>query len=202
MNKKEVLNQIKDLLKFNQVDEKFLDAKLEDGETIVRVDADDFAKDLPIMIVTEEGTDVLTDGTYTLEDGRVLEVVEGVISSITVTEEEEVVEEIVEELSSDVTEEEEVEEVVEEEVVEDNSNTIALETRIEQLEEMLKEMLDNQSNTATAVEMMSKVIVDLGGNPADTEPLNIKSNFSSQEKKKNSNTIDSKLEEIRNIRRK
>jgi len=203
MNKKDALEQIKNLLKFNEevvedttvtVEESFSDAMLVDGETMVRVDADEFAEGLPIFIVTEDGSDVLPDDTYTLEDGRVLEVVEGKISTISVPE------------STDESDETPavdtvVEEVMSEEVV-DTTIKDEMILRIEKLEETLKSMVDNQSKTATAVEMMSKLIIDLGSEvPANIEDLNFKSEYSTKiENKKNS--ITSKLEEIRNIRKK
>lgn len=83
MDKKSILKEIKNLLSFNS-DLKFLDAKLADGITIVRVEADAFAVGLPLLVVTENGLTQAPTGSHILEDGTEVVVDElGMITAIT-----------------------------------------------------------------------------------------------------------------------
>ena len=86
MNFKDKLNQIKAVL---GMDIKLESMKLEDGVTIV--EAEQFAPDFSIGIVTEEGVVAMPVGEYVLEDGKIIVVAqEGIIAEV---KEAEVVEE-------------------------------------------------------------------------------------------------------------
>lgn len=75
---KQTLNQIKSLL---SIEVKLAQVKLDDGITII--EAEQFAPDYSVGIVTTDGIVPLPVGDYTLEDGKLLSVaVEGIIASI------------------------------------------------------------------------------------------------------------------------
>ena len=85
MDKKTILKQIKELIKFSGdvVENKFLDAKLIDGTTIVRVEADAIGVGLPLFVVTEDGLIPAPAGEHTLEDGTKVYVDEaGIITDV------------------------------------------------------------------------------------------------------------------------
>lgn len=77
MNAKEQLNKIKTLL---GLEVKLEQAKLVDGAT---VEAEQFAPEFSIGIVTEEGIVPMPIGSYETEDGKIIVVeVEGIIASV------------------------------------------------------------------------------------------------------------------------
>ena len=79
MTYKNVLNQIKVLL---GMEVKLSQMKLDDGITVV--EAEEFAPDYSIGIVTDAGITPLPVGDYTLEDGTKLTVAqEGIIATVT-----------------------------------------------------------------------------------------------------------------------
>lgn len=223
MNRKETLETIKSLLKFSSEnvteevetqEEKFLDARLEDG-TIVRVDADDFAEGLEIMIVTEDGTQPAPAGEHTLEDGRVVTVEENeqgvaIISSISeVTEEDEEIDDLgrKEEKMSDETEEEsevENEEESEEESTDETEEVeeeVNLEDKINQLEALVNELIENQKVSAEAQVEMSKLVSKFASETPASEKEDVKSEFSQIKNEKRS-TFESNLESLRKMRTK
>jgi hypothetical protein len=201
MDKKSILSEIKKLINFSK-EEKFIDAK--SGDIIVRVEGEEFATKLPLLIVTPDGVIPAEDGDYTLEDGRVLTVVGGLIDSIAeaLTEEvkeEEVVEEMEEEVVEEVVEdkeedlEEEVKDKVEERVTE-------LEKKIEEMEALFTEMLSTTKATAE----FSKVVEDkienfIKGTPAELEFKGVKSGYTSV-KEENKSKYSTGIESIRNLR--
>jgi hypothetical protein len=82
MNFKDKLNQIRTVL---GMDIKLESMKLEDGVTIV--EAEQFAPDFSIGIVTEEGVIAMPVGEYVLEDGKTIVVAqEGIIAEVKETE--------------------------------------------------------------------------------------------------------------------
>ena len=94
MNNKTILNKVKELL---GMEVKLEQRKLEDGVTVI--EADEFAPDNEVMIVTEDEQMIpLPVGEYVMEGGEQVLVVteEGLISEIK-AKEEEVEEEVVEE---------------------------------------------------------------------------------------------------------
>lgn len=84
MNYKNVLNQVKHLL---SMEVKLEQMKLMDGVTVV--EAESFAPEFSVGIVTEEGLVPLPAGNYELEDGKMLMVeVDGIIKEVKEKEEE------------------------------------------------------------------------------------------------------------------
>ena len=78
MNFKDKLNQIKAVL---GMDIKLEKMKLEDGVTVV--EAEQFAPDFSIGIITEEGAVAMPVGEYVLEDGKTIVVAqEGIIAEV------------------------------------------------------------------------------------------------------------------------
>ena len=121
MKSNKVIEQIKNVLNLNE-EVKLEQAKLDNGTVI---EADSFESGVEVFIVTEDEKVALPIGEYSLEDGKLLVVVEeGVISEIKETEEE------VEE-----TEEEEVEvEAADEEV------TYATKEELEEVKSLVEEI--------------------------------------------------------------
>jgi hypothetical protein len=62
--------------------EKFTDAKLNDGTTIIRFDGE-LAVGTAVMAVTEQGELPLPDGDYTLEDGTMFTTASGIVTAVT-----------------------------------------------------------------------------------------------------------------------
>ena len=123
MKSNKVIEQIKNVLNLNE-EVKLEQMKLDNGTVI---EADAFESGVEVFIVTEDEKVALPIGDYTLEDGKLLVVVEeGVISEIKEEEAEEEVEE---------TEEEEVEvEAAEEEV------TYATKEELEEVKSLVEEI--------------------------------------------------------------
>jgi hypothetical protein len=217
MNKIEILKEIKNLI-FSNKEEKelnFKDSKANDGEIIVRVEADEFEVGLPLFVITEDGLIQAPAGKHTLEDGRIVEVnEEGVIVSIETPEVEEEVEtpeaeievELGEEKKEEMEEEkeeekkEEMEEEKKEVEVVDMERVIGLEKRIEELESIIKDVLETSKEVASFSsqigEKLNSVIDEM---PADKEIKKLKSESFSSERK---NKINDSLESIKNIRNK
>jgi len=107
MKATEMLNQVKNLLGVELSEEvKLEQMKLENGTVL---EAEAFEKDNEVFIVTEDEKVPVPSGEYSLEDGKILVVEEGIISDIKEMEEE-VEEEVVEE--EEATSEEELKEEV------------------------------------------------------------------------------------------
>jgi len=95
MKSQETLSQIMELL--NLQDEVKLESMKLDNGTVIEAEA--FEANQEVFIVTEDEKIALPVGEYTLEDGRILAVVEeGVIAEVRATEEEAPAEEVVEEV--------------------------------------------------------------------------------------------------------
>ena len=211
MDKANILKQIKDLIKFSAevVENKFLDAKLVDGETIVRVEAEELAVGLPLLVITEDGLIPAPTGEHTLEDGTVVVVDEaGIITAITPKAEEveapEVVEEALEEV---VEEEEEKEEVLEEEVKDEiieemKKKLLSMEERVAEVEKMMSEMLPVMKESAqfssTVLDKLDNFVKDT---PAQLEFQSIKSEYKNAVEKNKESKV-SGLEGIKNMRKK
>lgn len=127
MTIKETFAKIADLLSpYNLEKEEVVEVtlesqKLSDGTTVV--EAESFEAGQAIFIIAEDGTQIpMPVGTYEMEDGSILEVVEeGMIDSITAAEavEDEVPTEEEEEVEAESEVADVVEDVVEDEVVDD-----------------------------------------------------------------------------------
>ena len=87
MDKKKILDALK-LIKeaFVSTPEKFKDAKLKDGVTIISYEADKLDIGVAVMAVTEQGKLPLPDGDYELEDGTKFNVATGVVTAVTPVE--------------------------------------------------------------------------------------------------------------------
>lgn len=215
MDKKEIIENIKNLLKFNTTDEtpvntevevKFLDVTDTDGN-VLRVDTEELAVGEVLRVVTESGEDLTPDAEYKLEDGRIIKTdADSKIIEIIEDDKEEVVEE---EMSDEVTEEmsevtdtEVVEEVIENEneTEDTEENGSDIESRIVSLENTIKEMITNQNTLQEASMSIVKMVEKFGGTPVEEDVEDIKSTFSSEIKNKNESNIDDRLKSIREIR--
>lgn len=137
MKSNKVIEQIKNVLNLNE-EVKLEQMKLDNGTVI---EADSFESGVEVFIVTEDEKVALPIGEYTLEDGKLLVVVEeGVISEIKEAEAEEEVEE---------TEEEEVEvEAAEEEVTYATKEEL---DEVKSLVEEIKAMLEPKEDLSEEV---------------------------------------------------
>lgn len=210
MDKKTILGEIKKLINFSSDEEvkedtKFVDAKANGGEIIVRVEADAFEVGLPLFVVTEEGLVPAPAGEHILEDGTRLVVDEAGVITAVETAEEEVAEEpaIVEEMAEETTEEkkeEELEEEVKEEVKDEKIQE--LEERIAEIEKMMTEMLSMSKETAKfSASVLDKLDTFVKETPAQLEFKSIKSEYNQMVKDNKENKF-SGLESFRNIRKK
>jgi len=130
MKATEMLNQVKNLLGVELSEEvKLEQMKLENGTVL---EAEAFEKDNEVFIVTEDEKVPVPSGEYSLEDGKILVVEEGIISDIKEMEEE--VEE--EEATSD--EEEMEQEELKEEVYASKDEVSELKAIIEDLKAKLE----------------------------------------------------------------
>jgi len=149
------MNKIKALLNMHSEVKLMAEAKLVDG-TAIGTDADAFADGVLVYVLGEDGEKMpLPSGAYELEDGKVIEVVDGEIASLKEAESSEAVEE---EMSSDSVEEKATEEVVEEKTEIDLSNYITKEefmSAVESLSNDFSAKLD--ALTSANKEELSKV---------------------------------------------
>lgn len=68
---------------FKSTEQKFKDAKLNDGTTVISYEADKLDVGVAVMAVTESGKLPLPDGDYTLEDGTMFNVANGMVTAVT-----------------------------------------------------------------------------------------------------------------------
>ena len=136
MNNRTILNKVKELL---GMEVKLEQRKLEDGVTVI--EADEFAPDNEVMIVTEDEQMIpLPVGEYVMEGGEQVLVVteEGLISEIK-AKEEEVEEEVVEEEAKKDEEEKEEEMAEESRPIKKTVESIVKETFFTEIENLKKE---------------------------------------------------------------
>ena len=86
-DKDKFLSALKGLKESFTVAQKFVDAKLADGTTIIRYEGDSLDIGVAVMAVTEQGAIALPDGDYDLEDGTKFSIVAGLVSAVTPAEE-------------------------------------------------------------------------------------------------------------------
>lgn len=213
MNKSEVVNKIKELLKFEkEVEAKFIDVVTTEG-VILSQENEDFVIGETIMIKGVEGAVVATEGDYLLEDGRTIMVdAEGVLAEIkeAKAEETEVEAEVEVEMAEDgvvtVSDENKEIDVITDEVVaeiaeveDQNSPDVKMEGRIKDLEDLIRELVTKQGKLVEANVAMASIIEDYG-NETTKEDLNIiKTEFSVKD---NKSDRDSALDAISKFRRK
>jgi hypothetical protein len=213
MDKKSILGEIKKLINFNaeETKEAFKDAKV--GDLIIRVEGEDFAVGLPVLIVTEDGAIPASPdlaGEHVLEDGRIIVLDEaGVITEVreAVGEVEELAEEVKEEEKMEeedkiekLTEEvkKEIETLIEEKEMKKYGD---LEKRVEEMESIIKEMMEVNKETANFSSAVVKKLEDfVKDTPAEQSFKSIKTEYSAQNEK--GNKIKTNLEVIKNLRKK
>jgi len=84
MDKSKLLEGLKKIKEaFVSVEQKFVDAKLNDGVTVIRYDGDKLDIGVPVNVVTEQGVMAIPDGDYSLEDGTTFTIAGGVVSAVT-----------------------------------------------------------------------------------------------------------------------
>ena len=146
MNNKTILNKVKELL---GMEVKLEQRKLEDGVTVI--EADEFAPDNEVMIVTEDEQMIpLPVGEYVMEGGEQVLVVteEGLISEIK-AKEEEVEEEVVEEEAKKDYEEKEEEMAEEARPIKKTVESIVKETFFTEIENLKKENAELKAKLET-----------------------------------------------------
>ena len=145
MNNRTILNKVKELL---GMEVKLEQRKLEDGVTVI--EADEFAPDNEVMIVTEDEQMIpLPVGEYIMEGGEEVLVVteEGLISEIKAKEEEE--EEVVEEEAKKDEEEKEEEMADESRPIKKTVESIVKETFFTEIENLKKENAELKAKLET-----------------------------------------------------
>ena len=87
MDRKAILKQIKELIKFSGEEQKFKDAKLIDNQTIVQVEGETFEVGKQLNLVTPEGLVPAPAGEHTTTEGEKITVDEaGIITNVEVVE--------------------------------------------------------------------------------------------------------------------
>ena len=145
MNNRTILNKVKELL---GMEVKLEQRKLEDGVTVI--EADEFAPDNEVMIVTEDEQMIpLPVGEYVMEGGEQVLVVteEGLISEIKAKEAEE--EEVVEEEAKKDYEEKEEEMAEESRPIKKTVESIVKETFFTEIENLKKENAELKAKLET-----------------------------------------------------
>lgn len=92
MDKSKLLEGLKKIKEAFVSLQKFVDAKLADGETIIRYDAEKLDIGVPVFVITEQGAVEAPDADHVLEDGTMFTTVGGIVTAITPAEEEKEVE--------------------------------------------------------------------------------------------------------------
>ena len=194
MKSLEIINQIKGILGIELSEEKVVLAtmKLDNG---TEIEAEEFAKDKEVFIVGEEGEKIaLPVGEYTLEDGKILSVVEeGLIAEI---KEEAAEEEAVEEQA-----EEEVEAEAEEAKIKSKTESTqvvyATKEEVDDMRSMIEEIktLLEKNNT---VEEVTEEVADLELSAEVVEPIAHNPEAKTEILKPHRDT-DSKMSRIREI---
>ena len=157
---------------------------------VIEYDGEEIVTGITVYIVSEEGEKTTPeDGDYTLEDGKVLKIVGGIIEEIVEPkEDEEVVEEPKEEEVK--AEEEEVVEEPKEDVVEENEIE-TIKNDIAKLYELVNKILEMVEKTNTDVEEKFSKIEKISASLSAQEILET-------DNKKNSK-LDSKIQKSREL---
>jgi regulator of replication initiation timing len=164
MTLKETFKQLRVLLSIEPTEVKLEKATLKDGITIV--EADSFAVDSPIFIVTENGDQIpMPIGVYELEDGSIIEVIEDGVIGVYTAVSDVPVEEVPVEAEDVPTEEVPVEDVPVESVSKEE-----FDAKIAELTAMIDELknqlgLSKEEISAKEVEM-EKLKLELSQLPA------------------------------------
>lgn len=210
LNKKEILNEIKRLMKFGSEEgvENFVDAK--SGDLIVRVEGDDFTVGADLFVVGPDGVIPAPDGEHILEDGRKLTVGGGKITEIELPEIGEEVEEV--ELADETKPEEEVmEEITPEEKDQEKESAMKkmedaekkieeMEKKITDMEEVIKEMVKAYGKVGSfSKEVENKLNDFIKNTPAEQHFSSLKTEYKSLINERKS-TAGSNLDKIKALR--
>ena len=201
LNKKEILSEIKKLMKFSTETTNFVDAK--SGENIVRVEGEDFMVGADIMVVTEEGLLPAPDGEHILDDGRKLTVSGGKITEIELPEVGEV-DEVVEVDMAEITpeEKEQEKESAMKKMAETEIKIEEMEKKIMDMEEIIKEMVKSYGKVGEfSKKVEEKIDQFIKDTPAEQHFKSLKSEYNDlvkETKYKSENNLD----KIKNLRKK
>lgn len=202
LNKKEILKEIKRLMKFGTAEEgmNYIDAK--SGENIVRVEGEDFVVGADVFVVTPEGVIPAPDGEHILEDGRTLVVGGGKITEVKEAVEEGETESEVEINLEEITpEEKKQEEVSALKKMEDAEKKIEeMEKKILDMEEVISEMVKAYGNVGKFTsEVQNKLNAFVKNTPAEQHFSSLKSEYKSMIKERKTTEMNS-LDKLREIR--
>ena len=203
MDRKNILKQIKNLIKFS--DHKFIDAKLVDNETIVQAEGETFEVGAQLSLVTPDGLIPAPAGEHTTLEGVKIYVDEaGIITEIETVELGDMVEpEIpaaVEETLAEVDEEVQVEDENVENMYKKKMEE--MEARIAEVEKMMNEMLPVVKQASEfSNDVLSKLDTFVKETPAEVQFSSIKSEYK-EFVRDNKERKSSGLEGIKNIRKK
>jgi hypothetical protein len=202
LNKKEILNEIKKLMKFSSDTVNFAEAK--SGENIVRVEGEDFVPGEMIMVVTEEGLIPAPDGEHILEDGRKLTVEAGKITEVELPEMGEEDKEEVEVEMAEITEEEKEEEKESamKKMAETEEKIEEMGKKIMEMEEIIKEMVKAYGKVGEfSKSVETKIDEFIKNTPAEQHFSSLKSEWKTTIKE-NKTTELSSLDKIKELRSK
>lgn len=203
MDRKNILKQIKNLIKFS--DHKFIDAKLVDNETIVQAEGETFEVGAQLSLVTPDGLIPAPAGEHTTLEGVKIYVDEaGIITEIETVELGDMVEpEIpaaVEETLAEVDEEVQVQDENVENMYKKKMEE--MEARIAEVEKMMNEMLPVVKQASEfSNDVLSKLDTFVKETPAEVQFSSIKSEYK-EFVRDNKDKKVSGLEGIKNIRKK
>lgn len=199
LNKKEILSEIKKLMKFSSDGVNFAEAK--SGENIVRVEGEDFVPGEMIMVVTEEGLIPAPDGEHILEDGRKLTVEAGKITEVELPEIEPTEVEV--DLAEITPEEKEQEkESAMEKMAETEKKIEEMGKKIMEMEEIIKEMVKATSKMGDfSKSVETKIDEFIKNTPAEQHFSSLKSEWKTTIKE-NKTTETSSLDKIKELRSK
>ena len=88
MDKSKLLEGLKKIKEAFVTLQKFVDAKLADGVTIVRYEADKLDVGVAVFVITEQGAVEAPDADHVLEDGTMFTTVGGIVTAVMPVEEE------------------------------------------------------------------------------------------------------------------
>ena len=203
MDRKNILKQIKNLIKFS--DHKFIDAKLVDNETIVQAEGDTFEVGAQLSLVTPDGLIPAPAGEHTTLEGVKIYVDEaGIITEIETVELGDMVEPempaAVEETLAEVDEEIQVEDENVENMYKKKMEE--MEARIAEVEKMMTEILPVIKQASEfSNNVLTKLDTFVKETPAEVQFKSIKSEYK-EFVRDNKDKKVSGLEGIKNIRKK
>lgn len=191
MKATEILNQIKDVLGLELSEEKVTLAtmKLDNG---TEIEAEEFVADKEVFIVGEEGEKIaLPIGDYTLEDGKILSVVEeGLIAEIKDAEEAEA--------PAEVAEEEVVEAEAEEAKVKSKTESTQVVYATKEEVSEVKLMIEEIKNLLTQKEV-TKEIADVELSAEVVEPIAHNPEAATEQKTNLTQNTNSHISRIREM---